>query len=296
MTVGERIAKTRIEKKIPQKDLANKLGVSPSMIAQYESGRRTPSEETLIRISALLDVPYHSLIDVEQISPELLLKTKEDELANLRGKNMLVYQTILKLENDLSAAQKHSSNRESNTSDTIKSLEQELQKYTVENELLGRKIESTYLSVHNLRLLIAKSLSNDTGELEKKIIQEELNAYKEEYVKTIYNVTKPINNTITSENNSGFVRSLTSLNRVASMHRPSPLNAEGQKVAMGYIAQLKEQIKLLAKIPGFQASPETSEIDTPNPAITEEYSTTDELLFQIFNEIVFHDDSSDNQE
>ena len=42
---------------LTQKDLADRLGVDPSLIAHYESGNRTPSKEMEPKIRELLNIP-----------------------------------------------------------------------------------------------------------------------------------------------------------------------------------------------------------------------------------------------
>lgn len=56
MSIGNNIKKIRLEKNIKQKELAQKLNVSASMIAQYESGERTPKLETVRKIAEALGV------------------------------------------------------------------------------------------------------------------------------------------------------------------------------------------------------------------------------------------------
>ena len=56
MTIGERIQKARKAAKLSQKELGEKLGVSASMIGQYENNLRNPKTETLFRIAEALNV------------------------------------------------------------------------------------------------------------------------------------------------------------------------------------------------------------------------------------------------
>lgn len=68
MTVGEHIKKVRLKKKLSQKALGEKLGMSQQMIAQYENGERNPKLETLKKIAGVLNV---SLLDLGIIPDEL---------------------------------------------------------------------------------------------------------------------------------------------------------------------------------------------------------------------------------
>jgi transcriptional regulator with XRE-family HTH domain len=44
---------------MPQRELANRIGVDASMISMLESGLRKPSLETLEKIATALDLPFH---------------------------------------------------------------------------------------------------------------------------------------------------------------------------------------------------------------------------------------------
>ena len=52
----ETLRKLRKSRKLNQAQLAKKLYISPSAVSQYETGRTTPSRETLNRIAAYFNV------------------------------------------------------------------------------------------------------------------------------------------------------------------------------------------------------------------------------------------------
>lgn len=56
MTVGEMIVSIRKEKGLTQKELAEKLNISPAMVNQYEKNKRNPKKETLQKIADALDI------------------------------------------------------------------------------------------------------------------------------------------------------------------------------------------------------------------------------------------------
>ena len=62
MTTGKRIQKARKEKGLTQKELGDKLGVSASMVAQYENDLRNPKIETAEKIAHVLDVTSDFLL------------------------------------------------------------------------------------------------------------------------------------------------------------------------------------------------------------------------------------------
>lgn len=56
MSFGDRLKHARKFVGMTQKELAEKLNVTPSMIAQYETGKRNPKKETLEKIASALDL------------------------------------------------------------------------------------------------------------------------------------------------------------------------------------------------------------------------------------------------
>ena len=61
--LGDRIRRLRAERELQQRQLAEKAGLTPSMVSQIESGRLTPSLNTLGKIAAAFGVPIASLFD-----------------------------------------------------------------------------------------------------------------------------------------------------------------------------------------------------------------------------------------
>ena len=64
MDEGNKIKEIRKKKGLTQKQLGERLGVSQTMIAQYENGKRKPKLETLNKIASALDVSVSELRDV----------------------------------------------------------------------------------------------------------------------------------------------------------------------------------------------------------------------------------------
>src|SRR5262245_32404977 len=63
MTLGARIKELRAERALQQRQLAEKAGLTPSMVSQIESGRLTPSLPTLGKLAGALGVPIGSLFE-----------------------------------------------------------------------------------------------------------------------------------------------------------------------------------------------------------------------------------------
>jgi transcriptional regulator with XRE-family HTH domain len=62
-TLGRRIKRLRLEKRLTQEDLAEQADMSPVMVAKTEQGRRYPRYPVLQRLARALDVPVSELTD-----------------------------------------------------------------------------------------------------------------------------------------------------------------------------------------------------------------------------------------
>ena len=62
----ENLRKTRLAKKLSQKELADELGVTTATISRYESGERKLPVETAKRIAEILGVDWYTLFDEEE--------------------------------------------------------------------------------------------------------------------------------------------------------------------------------------------------------------------------------------
>jgi len=60
--MGEHLREARRSRRLSLRDLAERLGVSPSLISQIETGRANPSVSTLYAIAAELDVSLDELL------------------------------------------------------------------------------------------------------------------------------------------------------------------------------------------------------------------------------------------
>ena len=70
MTTSEQIQKMLIEaiqqSGMKQIDIANKIGVTQSMISHYISGRKMPALDTLSRLCTVLDLDANEILCVER--------------------------------------------------------------------------------------------------------------------------------------------------------------------------------------------------------------------------------------
>ena len=62
-TLGQRIKALRAERQLQQRQLAEKAGLTPSMLSQIESGRLTPSLHTLGKLAAARGMPIAPLFE-----------------------------------------------------------------------------------------------------------------------------------------------------------------------------------------------------------------------------------------
>jgi len=66
VNMGKRIRALRLEKNITQTELAQRIGVSKTMISSYELEQRAPSYEVLIKIAKFFNVTTDSLLGIEK--------------------------------------------------------------------------------------------------------------------------------------------------------------------------------------------------------------------------------------
>lgn len=62
---GNRLKNLRLRKHMTQSDLAERLGVTKSVISAYETGLRMPSYDILIKISRIFRVTTDYLLGLE---------------------------------------------------------------------------------------------------------------------------------------------------------------------------------------------------------------------------------------
>lgn len=68
---GERITALRRAKGLNQKQLAEKLSISPSAIGMYEQGRREPSLALIVELAKILSVSTDFLHTRQPAAPEI---------------------------------------------------------------------------------------------------------------------------------------------------------------------------------------------------------------------------------
>lgn len=77
--LGERLQQKRTCMKISQKEAAVTVGVSPSIISNYENGERTPSVEILMALANLYQCSTDYLLGLEKSSDSFIDVSMLDE-------------------------------------------------------------------------------------------------------------------------------------------------------------------------------------------------------------------------
>lgn len=71
MNVSESFANTRKKYNLTQKELAEKIGVDRSFIAQIESGFRLPSMNVSVNVALALNCSLDELVGMDEIRKEV---------------------------------------------------------------------------------------------------------------------------------------------------------------------------------------------------------------------------------
>ena len=85
MNFGERLKAVRKEKKISQRELGERLGVSQQTIAQYEKAQSTPKADTILKLANALELDDLSLL-IEMPPSRAVMWAHRKEIL---GKNFL---------------------------------------------------------------------------------------------------------------------------------------------------------------------------------------------------------------
>ena len=84
MEIGIRIKELRIENKLTQKELADKLGLTPKMISFYESGQRVPPIDIVEKLTNIFSKSSDYLIGISSDeSSEIFISPKDQHILDL---------------------------------------------------------------------------------------------------------------------------------------------------------------------------------------------------------------------
>lgn len=86
---GERLQNLRKTRNLSQKEVSNALGISSSVLSNYESSERTPSLENLISLAAFYRCSTDYLLGLEKHTPAVL------DVSNLTEEQILLLRAFL---------------------------------------------------------------------------------------------------------------------------------------------------------------------------------------------------------
>ena len=66
VNMGEKLRSLRIENKLTQKQVADRIGLAISAVSSYEAGTRYPSYESLIKLSRMFHVSTDHLLGLTE--------------------------------------------------------------------------------------------------------------------------------------------------------------------------------------------------------------------------------------
>lgn len=78
---GSNLKELRLKYKMTQKELADKIGVTKSVVSYYELQERSPSPEVLIKLSRIFNVTTDYLLGIEHTHSIDVSNLSSDELA-----------------------------------------------------------------------------------------------------------------------------------------------------------------------------------------------------------------------
>lgn len=73
-----------------QREVSNRLGISPSIVSGYETGERTPSIENLLALSYLYKCSTDYLLGKGQTKPSLQIDVSELTQEQIHAINLLI--------------------------------------------------------------------------------------------------------------------------------------------------------------------------------------------------------------
>ena len=73
--LSKKLRDLRLKRKLSQKELADALGISPSIISGYETDERVPSLERLLALADFYNCSVDYLLGIEKKEPVTLIDT-----------------------------------------------------------------------------------------------------------------------------------------------------------------------------------------------------------------------------
>lgn len=86
----KKLKSLRVKYGMSQKQVADKLGVSPSIVSGYETGERTPSTDMLLSISYLFNCSTDYLLGKSNEKPSMQIDTSKLNDNQIQAINSLI--------------------------------------------------------------------------------------------------------------------------------------------------------------------------------------------------------------
>lgn len=93
----ERLRFFRLQNKMSRNEVCARLGVTPSAVSYWESGRRLPSADVLLSLCELYNVRSVAQLFGEQENPEELTESERDFLELFRKSDKEAKTAVIKL-------------------------------------------------------------------------------------------------------------------------------------------------------------------------------------------------------
>lgn len=165
MKIGESLKSARMKAGMSQSELAEKLGISSVGISQWESGRRIPRDETLLRIAQALGI---SISDIFEFTPE------ETECILMYEKKLKKAQNFLE-----TAIQEKNAKDIEQSNAFISIISENLEKYIISAKLKCQvdAINSTVEALNKQQRKDPKPMPSSKSENEVENVNHLLSAY-----------------------------------------------------------------------------------------------------------------------
>lgn len=93
--LSKKLKDLRLRNNLSQKEVAAKLGISPSIVSGYETGERSPSTENLLALAYLYKCSTDYLLGKSSEKPDVVLDTD-----GLNAEQICVLQSLIKVMKD----------------------------------------------------------------------------------------------------------------------------------------------------------------------------------------------------
>lgn len=94
VNISKKITEYRTSKELTIKDLANLIGVTPSLLSQIEKGTANPSINTLKQISSALDIPLFNFFINDEPTESLVVRKNSRKIIMFSENDSFAYELL----------------------------------------------------------------------------------------------------------------------------------------------------------------------------------------------------------